>query len=99
MCACSDANQIIFRVKSEKAPAPASIKKLLLVLLAEMTIGCNIENNKTDREDDKHRQVLGILEFATHSDRTKTNVLAFYDDRCWLRISTLQTLHVKESKY
>ena len=55
MCACSDANQIIFRVKSEKAPAPASIKKLLLVLLAEMTIGCNIENNKTDREDDKHR--------------------------------------------
>ena len=66
MCTCSDANRITFRVKSEKAPAPASVKKLLLVFLESTTIEYKIENNKIDREEDTHGQMLGFLEFSTH---------------------------------
>ena len=49
MCTCSDADRFTFRVKSEKAPASTLVKKLLLVLLAETTIGCSIKHNKIYR--------------------------------------------------
>ena len=53
-CTCPSINQIVFAVKSEKAPDHTSVKKLLLVLLAARTTGHNVEKNETHREVDTH---------------------------------------------
>ena len=42
ICACPNANQIIFGIKCEKDTDPAVDKKILLLLLVTRIIGCNV---------------------------------------------------------
>ena len=83
ICTYKSASRIIFGIKTDKSPAPVSVKKMLLVLLAAGILGYDIVKKKTNRDNKEeitYGEIFGCLSFTRDSDDTKTNMLALHDD-------------------
>ena len=92
ICAYKSVSRIIFGIKTDKPPAPVSVKKMLLVLLAAGILGYDIVKKKTNRDNKEeitYGEIFGFLSFTIDSDGTKKNMLALHDDVYWSRVLTI----------
>ena len=92
ICAYKSVNRIIFGIKTHKPPAPVTVKKMILVLLAAGILGYDIVKKKTskdNKEEITYGEIFGFLSFTRNSDGAKTNMLALHDDVYWSRVLTI----------
>ena len=73
----------MFGSNSNKASAPSSVKKILLVLLVAGTFGYDFKTKKTGEErtgDTAYWNIFGFLEFTRRPDGTYSSELVLHDD-------------------